>query len=55
MLPWAEMWRAALKAGIGPNVFWSLSVREWLWLSGNRIELLDQTRLKDLMELYPDG
>ncbi len=55
MLPWAEMWRAALRAGIGPDAFWALSVREWRWLSGAGELGLARAGLVELMEAFPDG
>lgn len=54
MLPWAEMWRAALRAGVPPQQFWALSVREWRWLAGHGLCALDQTGLSDLMQAFPD-
>jgi len=48
------MWRAALSAGISPDVFWSLSLREWRWLSGNGQRNLQADGLKALMETFPD-
>lgn len=33
MLPWADMLRAAIAAGIAPHVFWALSLREWRWMA----------------------
>lgn len=54
MLPWAEMWRAALRAGIRPDGFWGLSVREWRWLSGAGESGLERERLADLMSAFPD-
>ena len=53
MLPWSAMLRAALTAGIAPEAFWRLSVREWRWLSGKG-EGMDRTRLAALMGAYPD-
>ena len=54
MLPWDEMWRAALRAGIAPAAFWALSLREWRWLSGSAGGGLDGATLRQLMEDYPD-
>ena len=36
MLPWPDMFRAALSAGIAPDAFWRLSLKEWRWLSTAR-------------------
>ena len=55
MLPWAEMWRAALRAGVGPDAFWALSVREWRWLGGAGEAGLGREALAELMEGFPDG
>jgi len=53
MLPWGEMLRAALGAGIQPREFWNLSLREWRWLAGSSDALSAET-LRGLMETYPD-
>lgn len=54
MLPWGEMMRAALAAGIGPEAFWRLSLREWRWLAA-RDTAMPAARLADLMAAFPDG
>ncbi len=54
MLPWGEMLRAALAAGILPDVFWRLSLREWRWLGGGGAAPT-RARLEDLMTRFPDG
>ena len=54
MLPWAEMWRAGLRAGLSPQAFWRLSLREWRWLCGAGQGGLARQALEDLMEAYPD-
>ena len=54
MLPWAEMWRAALHAGVSPQAFWQLSVREWRWLAGPYGAGLDRSGLRSLMQAFPD-
>ncbi len=33
MLPWSEMLRAAMAAGVGAEAFWRLSLREWRWIA----------------------
>jgi uncharacterized phage protein (TIGR02216 family) len=55
MLPWPAMLRAALTAGITPEAFWRLSLREWRWLAGNGGEAMSRARLAVLMGAYPDG
>ena len=54
MLPWAEMMRAALVMGIGPEAFWRLSLAEWRWLTGVRDRVPDRNTLERLMKTYPD-
>lgn len=55
MLPWAEMWRAALRVGITGQNFWALSVREWRWLCGPGSAALGAGDLRALMGAFPDG
>lgn len=54
MLPWGEMLRAALAAGLPPEAFWRLSLREWRWIAaagaGPR-----RHDLEALMQRFPDG
>jgi len=55
MLPWAEMMRASLTAGVPVSGFWTLSVREWRWLSqGESRPGLGAGELADLMKYFPD-
>ena len=54
MLPWGAMWRAALRAGVGPGEFWQLSVREWRWLAGAGEGGMSGARLEGLMRDFPD-
>ena len=54
MLPWGEMMRAALAAGIGPEAFWRLSLREWRWLGGSS-GAPARPEFEALMARYPDG
>lgn len=54
MLPWADMWLAAQRIGIPTTAFWQLSVREWLWLSGQLTSSLQRAELTTLMEAFPD-
>ena len=55
MLPWAEMWRAAISIGVAPSGFWALSLKEWRWLVGTPIDSLQSDQLRDLMKEFPDG
>lgn len=55
MLPWGEMWRAALRAGVDPTLFWQLSLVEWRWLAGTSDKSLLSADLAKLMEMFPDG
>lgn len=55
MLPWAEMFRAAMARGLSPQAFWALSLREWLWLAGEGDRGLDRAALTRLMKEHPDG
>ncbi|MEO1100582.1 MAG: phage tail assembly chaperone [Pseudomonadota bacterium] len=54
MLPWADLLRAALAAGLSPEVFWRLSVREWRWLSASGSAAPDRASLEKMMTDYPD-
>jgi len=54
MLPWDEMLRAALAAGVTATEFWSLSLREWRWLAGGAAPGLGSAGLDGLMEKFPD-
>jgi uncharacterized phage protein (TIGR02216 family) len=55
MLPWGEMMRAALSAGVAPDAFWQLSLREWRWLAGGvGGDALGAEALEHLMTDYPD-
>ena len=53
MLPWGTMLRAALSAGIRPEEFWQLSLKEWRWLA-QRGEGLSPSDLVGLLTAYPD-
>lgn len=53
MLPWGEMLRAALAAGIAPAAFWRLSLREWRWLNGAGAGS-SRAELARLMQQFPD-
>ncbi|WP_084395662.1 phage tail assembly chaperone [Henriciella aquimarina] len=54
MLPWAEMMRAALAMGLGPERFWALSLREWLWLADTGAPAIGRPALDSLMAAFPD-
>jgi uncharacterized phage protein (TIGR02216 family) len=54
MLPWGEMLRAALAAGLPPEAFWRLSLREWRWIAGASAGQRRQ-ELEALMQRFPDG
>tara|TARA_R110000824_G_scaffold102471_3_gene243643 strand:+ start:634747 stop:634968 length:222 start_codon:yes stop_codon:yes gene_type:complete len=47
------MMRSALAAGIGPEDFWRLSLKEWRWLAA-RGAGLKAGRLTELMAGFPD-
>jgi hypothetical protein len=49
------MLRAALSAGIAPEAFWRLSLREWRWLAGNGGDAMSRMRFAVLMSAFPDG
>ena len=53
MLPWSEMMRSALAAGIRPADFWRLSLKEWRWLAA-RGAGLKAGQLAELMAGFPD-
>jgi uncharacterized phage protein (TIGR02216 family) len=53
MLPWEDMLRAALAAGLPSEAFWRLSLREWRWIaaaSGGP----EQQKFEVLMARFPD-
>ncbi len=54
MLPWDEMLRAALSAGMPVADFWALSLKEWRWLAGGSAGGLNSHDLAGLMEEFPD-
>ena len=54
MLPWGAMLRAALSAGIAPEAFWRLSLREWRWLAGGGGGM-SRGRLAAMIAAHPDG
>lgn len=55
MLPWPDMWRRAIGAGLHPSAFWQLTLREWQWLFAPADAALQLPALQSLMEQYPDG
>lgn len=49
------MLRAALQAGIAPEAFWRLSLKEWRWLTARDAAApLERSAFERLMEIYPD-
>lgn len=54
---WHDALRAAAHLGISPDVFWRLSLREWLALvhTGQAHAPLSRTQLSDLMARFPDS
>lgn len=56
MTPWAEMMRAAARAGVSPAGFWRLSLREFRWLTeveGDGAPM-SQAELDRMREQWPD-
>ncbi|MFC0634889.1 phage tail assembly chaperone [Brevundimonas balnearis] len=52
---WAAMLRAARAAGVSPEAFWRLSLREWRWLIAvGGAAPLGRGELERLMEGHPD-
>lgn len=54
--PWAEMLRRAAAAGVAPEAFWRLSLKEWRMLtgSGDGPTAMDRRELEQLAEAWPD-
>lgn len=55
--PWGAMMRTALGMGIGPQVFWALSLKEWRWLvepAGGQPQGLPRSVLEQMMQRWPD-
>lgn len=48
MLPWPEMLRAGLAAGLAPESFWRLSLREWRWLAARSAPRLSRAEFNAL-------
>lgn len=55
MLPWPEMFWVGLSAGVQPQNFWQLSLREWRWLRKAETVRLPKSALLKLMKEHPDG
>lgn len=55
MLPWAEMMRAATAIGVSPQMFWQLSLKEWLWLSQSGPRGMQRAEFETLLQEHPDG
>lgn len=54
MLPWAEMMNGALRLGLQPQAFWRLSLREWIWLTGEVGASIPHDSFINLQNKYPD-
>ncbi len=54
MLPWAEMMRFAVSIGLQPQDVWSLSLKEWRWLTNEQASEIPQVEFERLMARYPD-
>lgn len=54
--PWEEMLRRAFAAGVPPDAFWRLSLREWRMLvePGQGPGAMDRRELERLAEAWPD-
>ncbi|MFC5372907.1 phage tail assembly chaperone [Brevundimonas faecalis] len=53
---WGEMLRAAARAGVTPEVFWRLSLREWRMLTAAPAQArpMGRAELERMAELWPD-
>lgn len=54
--PWDEMMVIAIRFGIGPDVFWRLSLKEWRMLTMRPAgpEPMGRDALERLAEAWPD-
>ncbi len=54
--PWAEMLRRAIAAGVPPEAFWRLSLKEWRMLAEpwGAAGAMDRRELERLAETWPD-
>lgn len=54
--PWGEMMGTAIRLGIGPEIFWRLSLKEWRMLTTRRAgpEPMGRDALERLAEAWPD-
>ena len=54
--PWGAMMRLAARAGVGPEAFWRLSVREWRLLAETPAALapLGRREFERMAEAWPD-
>lgn len=54
--PWCEMLRAAAAAGVAPEAFWRLSLREWRMLAGapGAAAPMGRGEFERLAEAWPD-
>ncbi len=53
ILPWGAMMQAAVAAGLSPQAFWRLSLREWGWLAAGGAAM-GREDFRKLMDTYPD-
>ena len=54
--PWGAMMRLAARAGVGPEAFWRLSLKEWRWLveAPTQDAPLSRREFERLAETWPD-
>ena len=54
--PWPAMMQAAARAGVGPQRFWQLSVREWRMLTAvpDQARPMGRAEMNSLSEAFPD-
>ena len=57
MANWAACLRQALRLGLTPDLFWRLSLREWMWLTAPIPDEpgLNRHALQALLDRFPDG
>lgn len=54
-IPWGDMMRVGLRLGLTPYGFWSLSLKEWRWLTASAGGTnLSGDALAGLMAAFPD-
>lgn len=54
---WTEMMQAALRMGLGPDMFWRLSLREWRMLTAavGVAGPLGRSAFERMAQRWPDG